>query len=82
MLARGIVRTLIDCEVRMRHAPLWECERSVEVDVPVAFAWAHMTDIRNWNDPPAEFTLDGPFVDGSRGSTQMPGRPVIAKEVG
>jgi len=34
-----------------------------------------MTDIRNWNDPPAEFTLDGPFVEGSRGITEMPGRP-------
>jgi len=34
-----------------------------------------MTDIRNWNDPPAEFTLDGPFIEGSRGITEMPGRP-------
>ena len=61
----------------MRHAPTWECQRSIDVDVPVAFAWAHMTDIRNWNDPPAEFALEGPFVDGARGTTQMPGRSPI-----
>jgi len=61
----------------MRHAPMWECQCSIEVDVPVAFAWAHMTDIRNWNDPPAEFGLEGPFVEGARGTTRMPGQPPI-----
>ena len=35
-----------------------------------------MTDIRNWNDPPAEFALEGPFVEGTRGTTQMPGQPL------
>ena len=59
----------------MSVAPAWECQRSVDVGVPVSFAWAYMTDIRNWNDPPAEFALEGPFVDGTRGMTQMPGRP-------
>jgi Polyketide cyclase / dehydrase and lipid transport len=53
----------------------WECQRSVEADVPVSFAWQFMADLRNWNDPPAEFTLDGPFANGSRGTTRMPGRP-------
>jgi len=59
----------------MKTAPAWECQRSVDVDVPVSFAWQYMTDIRNWNDPPAEFALDGPFADGSRGTTRMPGQP-------
>jgi hypothetical protein len=62
----------------MSIAPAWECQRSVEVDVPVSFAWAYMTDIRNWNDPPAEFALEGPFVEGTRGTTQMPGRPLAS----
>ena len=62
----------------MSIAPAWECQRSVDVDVPVSFAWAHMTDIRNWNDPPAEFALEGPFVEGTRGTTQMPGRPLAS----
>ena len=43
----------MDCEVSMSTAPTWECQRSIDVDVPVSFAWAYMTDIRNWNDPPA-----------------------------
>jgi hypothetical protein len=55
--------------------PAWSCERSVDADVPVAFAWEYMTDVRNWNDPPAEFSLDGPFASGSRGTTRMPGSP-------
>jgi hypothetical protein len=62
----------------MSIAPVWECQRSVEVDVPVWFAWAYMTDIRNWNDPPAAFALEGPFVEGTRGTTRMPGQPVAS----
>src|SRR5262245_15013377 len=53
----------------------WACQHSVDVDVPVAFAWRYMTDIRNWNDPPAEFALEGPFEEGSRGATLLPGSP-------
>lgn len=34
-----------------------------------------MTDVRNWSDPPAEFTLEGPFATGTRGTTRMPGQP-------
>ena len=62
----------------MSIAPAWACQRSVDVDVPVSFAWAYMTDIRNWNDPPAEFALQGPFVEGTRGTTHMPGRPLAS----
>jgi hypothetical protein len=56
------------------RAAAWACERSIDVDVPVAFAWRYMTDVRNWSDPPAEFELAGPFVEGARGATRMPDR--------
>lgn len=59
----------------MDSAPAWECHCSVDVAVPVSFAWQYMSDIRNWSDPPAEFGLDGPFASGSVGWTQMPGEP-------
>jgi hypothetical protein len=54
---------------------VWTCQQSVDADVPVAFAWQFMTDVRNWSDPPAEFTLEGPFAPGTRGTTRMPGQP-------
>jgi hypothetical protein len=34
-----------------------------------------MTDVGNWSDPPASFALEGPFREGTRGMTRMPGRP-------
>jgi hypothetical protein len=49
-------------------------EHSVEADVSLAFAWQFRTDVANWSDPPATFVLDGPFVDGSRGTTLLPGQ--------
>jgi hypothetical protein len=55
----------------MNSEPAWICQQSVDVDVPVAFAWGYMTDVRNWSDPPAEFTLEGPFAAGTRGTTRM-----------
>lgn len=58
----------------MTSEAVWACERSVDVDVPVAFAWQFMTDVANWSDPPAEFTLEGPFAPGSQGTTRMPGQ--------
>jgi hypothetical protein len=60
------------------NPPAWECQCSVECDVPVSFAWYYMTDVSNWSDPPAEFALDGPFADGSRGTTRMPGQPAAS----
>ena len=52
----------------------WLLEHSVEADVSAAFAWKFWTDLRNWDDPPAEFMLDGPFADGSHGTTVVPGQ--------
>ncbi len=56
----------------------WECQRAVDAEVPVSFAWQFMTNVDNWSDPPAEFTLEGPFVAGARGTTSLPGQPAIS----
>lgn len=47
-------------------------EHSVEVPVRLDFAWRFRTDVATWNDPPARFILDGPFVDGKAGTTIIP----------
>jgi hypothetical protein len=57
-----------------RVDPAWECQHSVDVDVPATFAWQFMTNVSNWSDPPAEFAVDGPFTSGARGTTRMPGQ--------
>jgi hypothetical protein len=57
----------------MSDAP-WQLDASAEANATLQFAWNYMTDVSNWDDPPAEFTLEGPFADGSRGSTRMPGQ--------
>jgi hypothetical protein len=59
----------------MTSEAVWACARSVDVEVPASFAWQYMTDVRNWSDPPAEFTIDGPFTAGARGVTTLPGQP-------
>ena len=51
---------------------LWQMEHSVEADVTPEFAWKCRTDIVNWNDRPARFVLEGPFIAGSRGTTLLP----------
>ena len=55
----------------------WEITHSVETNASPVFAWHYWTNIANWDDPPAEFELDGPFVTGSRGVTRLPGQEVI-----
>jgi hypothetical protein len=55
---------------------------SVEVQVSRAFAWQYRTDVSKWNDPPAVFTLDGPFEAGSRGTTLIPGQAPMQWRVG
>ncbi|HEV3216398.1 MAG TPA: hypothetical protein VGZ27_11785 [Vicinamibacterales bacterium] len=51
-----------------------QLEHSVEADVSAAFAWQWRTDVKNWDDPPARFRLDGPFASGSSGTTVLPGQ--------
>jgi Polyketide cyclase / dehydrase and lipid transport len=55
----------------------WQLEHAVECDATADFAWSFMTRVANWDDPPARFVLDGPFVAGSRGTTHMPGQPPV-----
>src|SRR4026208_2175297 len=57
----------------MRDSPCL-LEHSVEADVNAAFAWRFWTDVGNWDHPPAQFMLDGPFADGSHGTTVVPGQ--------
>jgi hypothetical protein len=60
---------------------VWEMTHSVEASVSAEFAWNYWTDggtgVANWDDPPAEFELDGPFAAGGRGRTRIPGSPPI-----
>jgi hypothetical protein len=56
-------------------------EHSVDVNVGLSFAWKYRTDIRTWQDPPARFSLDGPFADGSWGTTSIPDHPLIRWQV-
>lgn len=52
----------------------WEIAHSVDANASPAFAWNYMTNVANWDDPPAKFELDGPFAVGSNGTTRMPGQ--------
>src|SRR5579859_1721604 len=52
----------------------WAIEHSTEANAPSAFSWKYMTDVKNWDDPPAEFHLQGPFAAGSLGTTEIPGQ--------
>ena len=54
--------------------PVWQFEHSVECYAAPQFAWAWWTNVSNWNDPPAEIELVGPFATGSRLITRLPER--------
>jgi hypothetical protein len=58
-----------------------QLEHSVEADVSLAFAWNWRTDIQNWDDPTAQFQLDGPFANGSWGTTRQPGQEPIRWQI-
>jgi hypothetical protein len=53
----------------------WAIEHSAEATADLAFTWRYMTDLKNWDDPPAKFSLNGSFSSGSSGSTEIPGQP-------
>ena len=52
----------------------WETAHSVDSRASLPFAWAYMTNVANWDDPPAKFEIEGPFTAGARGVTRMPGQ--------
>ena len=49
--------------------PVWQISYAVETDAGVEFAWNYWSNVRNWDDPPARFELEGAFTEGARGST-------------
>ena len=53
---------------------VWKIAHSVESRASLRFAWAYMTNVANWDDPPATFELEGPFTVGARGTTRIPGQ--------
>jgi polyketide cyclase/dehydrase/lipid transport protein len=55
----------------------YQLQHSVEVEASLDFVWGWQTDVRNWDDPPAQFQLDGPFAAGASGSTMFPGQPSL-----
>jgi hypothetical protein len=56
---------------------MWEKVHAEETNVRLDFAWGYWTDVANWDDPPAQFELHGPFAAGSRGLTRIPGQGSI-----
>src|SRR5215475_356286 len=59
---------------RSAREPAWEFSHSVECNAPREFCWEYWTDVVNWDDPPARFRIDGPFEDGARITTELPGQ--------
>jgi len=59
----------------------WQLEHSIEVEVSPSFAWDWRTDIKNWDDPPAQFLLDGPFAAGTWGTTRLPGQAPVRWQI-
>jgi hypothetical protein len=52
--------------------PAWDFQYSLECKAPRRVSWGYWTNVANWNDPPANFALDGPFEAGSRLTTCLP----------
>jgi hypothetical protein len=63
-----------DVSLRLEHA--------IDADATLSFAWRFRTDVSTWDDPPATFSIDGPFVVGAHGVTTMPGQPAVRWRVG
>jgi hypothetical protein len=58
-----------------------QLEHSVEAEVSPSFAWGWRTAIKNWDDPPAQFQLDGLFAIGSWGTTLFPGQEPLRWQI-
>ena len=52
--------------------PVWQFEYAIDCNATRHFVWDYWTNISNWDDPPAEIRLDGPFAPGSRFTTKLP----------
>ncbi len=59
----------------------YQLEHAIEAEISLSFAWNCRTDITTWDDPPAQFQLDGPFASGSWGTTLFPGGEPVRWQV-
>ena len=59
----------------------FQIEHSVEVQASPTFAWDWRTDVNNWDDPPAQFQLNGPFAAGTWGATKLPGQEPLRWQI-
>jgi hypothetical protein len=48
---------------------IWQMSFAVDTVADLEFAWNYWSNVKNWDDPPARFELEGTFADGARGST-------------
>ena len=55
----------------------WEMANSVEANASLNFAWNYWTNVSNWDDPPAQFELQGKFENGACGFTRFPGQEAL-----
>jgi hypothetical protein len=58
-----------------------QLEHSVVAEVSLSFAWKWRTNVQNWNDPPAQFQLDGAFARDSWGTTLFPGQEPVRWQI-
>jgi hypothetical protein len=65
----------------MNEIAHYQLEHAIEVQVNRTFAWNWRTDVRNWDDPPAQFRLEGPFVEGTWGTTLLPGQEPVRWQI-
>ena len=56
---------------------VWETSHSVVTRASPDFAFRYWTEVKNWDDPPARFEFEGPFVAGARGLTHLPGQAPV-----
>jgi len=42
--------------------PAWQAEHCVDTAASREFVWAYMSNVGMWDDPPAQFVLEGPFT--------------------
>jgi hypothetical protein len=65
----------------MKEIAHYQLEHAIEVQVSRTLAWNWRTDVRNWDDPPAQFHLEGPFVEGSWRTTLLPGQEPLRWQI-
>ncbi len=65
----------------MKEIAYYQLEHAIEVQVSRTFAWNWRTDVLNWDYPPGQFRLEGPFVEGTWGTTLLPGQEPLRWQI-